>query len=71
MSGASEVDVNRLVSAEALAKRFHEAYERLAPQYGYKTRKESAVEWKDVPTDNKNLMIAVCSEILSTNSKAL
>ena len=69
MSAANEVDMNRMVSAEALAQRFHETYERLAPQYGYETRKESAVEWEDVPTNNKNLMIAVCSEILFTNRK--
>ena len=69
MSAANGVDMNRLVSAEALAQRFHETYERLAPQYGYETRKESSVEWKDVPTNNKNLMIAVCSEILFTNDK--
>ena len=51
-------------TAEQLAKRFHEAYERLAPQFGYETRKESAVPWQDVPENNKRLMIAVCAEIL-------
>lgn len=28
--------------AKALAKQFHEAYERLAPSFGYETRKASA-----------------------------
>jgi len=29
--------------ASELAQAFHEAYERLAPEFGYETRKESAV----------------------------
>ena len=50
--------------AEALARRFHETYERLAPDYGYKTREASAKPWAEVPEQNKSLMIAVCSELL-------
>ena len=45
--------------AEALARLFHETYERLAPSYGYHTRPESAVQWDDVPQPNKELMLAV------------
>jgi hypothetical protein len=52
------------LEAAALAKRFHETYERLAPQFDYKTREESKVAWDDVPEANKNLMIATCAEIL-------
>lgn len=37
------------MKASELARLFHETYERLAPEFGYKTRKESAVPWKDVP----------------------
>ena len=54
--------------AEALAKRFHETYERLAPQYAYKTQASSAVDWAEVPQNNKRLMIAVCAEILAENT---
>ena len=50
--------------AEILARLFHEAYEKLAPGYNYKTREASAVEWEDVPENNKKLMIAVSAEIL-------
>lgn len=50
---------------EALARRFHEAYERLAPDYGYKTRDASAVDWEFVPDANRSLMIAVAGEILA------
>lgn len=52
------------MTPEELAKKFHETYERLAPEYGYETRKDSAVPWDNVPERNKNLMIAVCTEIL-------
>lgn len=51
--------------AEDLARRFHETYERLAPQYGCETRDASAKPWDEVPMDNRRLMIAVCAEILT------
>jgi hypothetical protein len=53
------------LTAEALAKRFHELYEALAPSFAYETRKESAVQWEDVPEKNRKLMIAVCGHILA------
>lgn len=59
--------MGEIVDPEDLARLFHEAYERLAPEYGYKTREETAVSWSDVPDANKNLMIAVCKEILDTH----
>lgn len=52
------------MTPEELARFFHETYERLAPEYGYKTREESAVPWSEVPDDNKRLMIATCGEVL-------
>lgn len=57
-------------AAERLAQRFHETYERLAPDYGYTTRRDSAVPWADVPEQNKRLMIAVCAEILADGIEA-
>lgn len=51
--------------AEVLAQRFHEAYERLAPHFSYQTRAESAVPWNEVPDANRQLMVAVCEEILA------
>lgn len=51
-------------AAEDLAEKFHTLYEKFAPEYGYKTREASAVPWADVPENNKQLMIRVCSEIL-------
>jgi hypothetical protein len=53
------------VDAEELARRFHEAYERLAPVFNYQTRRETAVPWDEVPEQNKRLMIAVCAELLA------
>lgn len=46
-----------------LARRFHEAYERLAPDFGYTTKPETREFDEDTP--NGRLMIAVCAEILA------
>lgn len=46
-----------------IARLFHETYERLAPSFGYETRKASAVPWDDVPESNRRLMIAVAAEV--------
>jgi len=51
--------------AESVAQLFHEAYERLAPAFGYETRSETRVPWQDVPERNKRLMIAVTAEVLA------
>lgn len=53
------------MTAADLARAFHEAYERLAPSFGYETRRASAVPWEDVPEPNRSLMIAVAGEVLS------
>lgn len=54
-----------------VARLFHEHYERLAPEFGYRTRDASAVPWSDVPADNKGLMIAtvraVFADLRATN----
>ena len=54
------------LTPEQLAQAFHETYERLAPSFGYHTRPESAVPWDQVPEANRQLMIAVCQELLDT-----
>ena len=46
-----------------LARLFHENYEALAPEYGYKTRDET--KDFDPTTANGQLMIATCSAVLS------
>jgi len=51
-------------TAEQIAKFFHDTYEKLASQHGYKTRKESAVPWSKVPNNNKSLMIAVAGKVI-------
>lgn len=50
--------------AERIAIEFHEEYEALAPGFGYRTREESAKPWRDVPIQNKKLMIAVVQSLL-------
>ena len=51
--------------AEEVARKFHEAYEELAPSFGYETREESRVTWVEVPGNNKALMIAVVSKLMN------
>jgi HK97 family phage portal protein len=57
------------MTPEQLAHFFHDTYEKLAPDFRYQTRKSSAVAWKDVPENNKNLMIAVAGEVLKKLDK--
>jgi hypothetical protein len=52
------------LSSEDVARRFHETYERLAPELGYKTREASAVPWEDVPERNRLLMIRTVEDAL-------
>lgn len=46
---------------EDIARDFHETYERLAPSFGYETRKET--KQFDAKSPNGRLMIAVCNEV--------
>ena len=55
---------SRGTTAEKVARAFHEAYEQLAPLYGYETRNASAVPWEQVPDNNRELMIAVADQLL-------
>lgn len=55
-----------LDDVDRIAHAFHDAYERLAPSHGYKTRDASAVPWEEVPENNANLMRAVVTELLDT-----
>lgn len=59
------------LTPEELARQFHEAYERLAPEFGYETRPESAVPWEDVPEANRALMVAVAGVILAAARAAV
>lgn len=52
------------LTADQLAQRFHEHYERLAPDHGYETREASAVPWAEVPEPNRSLMVAVAAAVL-------
>src|SRR5690554_1417082 len=50
---------------DRLARMFHENYERLAPSFGYETRRESAVPWDEVPEQNRSLMRATVAAALA------
>lgn len=56
---------------DVLASRFHEAYERLAPSFGYETRTESAKPWGQVPENNRRLMCACAGEVVGPFVTAL
>lgn len=49
--------------AETWARQFHEAYERLAPSFGYETRADTKAF--DPTSPNGRLMTAVCGEVCS------
>lgn len=53
-----------MTDGEYLAMMFHTYYEELAPKFGYETREASAVPWKDVPIQNRALMILVAERLL-------
>lgn len=53
--------------AEALAAAFHGIYEGLAPEFGYKTRPETAVSFDNIPSNNRALMIAVCKILIDND----
>lgn len=61
----------RMPSSEDVAQQFHTYYERLAPDFGYKTREASAKPWADVPEANRRLMIAVADEVLAWLASAV
>lgn len=52
-----------MTPAERLARRFHDAYERLAPSFGYETREDTRAF--DPASANGRLMVAVCEELLA------
>lgn len=53
------------MTTEELARKMHETYERLAPQFGWETQKRSQKPWEEVPEENKKLMVAVISEVFT------
>ena len=67
MISESEPDAG---DVEEIARQFHETYELLAPSFGYETRRESAVDWRDIPEANRQLMIATCRTVLARLSAA-
>ena len=50
-----------MVDALKVAMAFHEAYERLAPSFGYETRKDTKTF--DPESQNGKLMISVCQAV--------
>jgi hypothetical protein len=65
MAEARVAELEAATAPETLAQAFHENYELLAPEYGYKTREASAVPWDEVPDNNKQLMVATARAALA------
>ena len=55
----------RPLTADQLAREFHDTYERLAPTFGYETRPESRTRWDQVPEQNRMLMVATAAALIS------
>ena len=56
-----EQEITRKISPIKLAVMFHATYERLAPKFGYETKKETKIF--DASSPNGKLMIEVCREL--------
>jgi hypothetical protein len=57
------------MTPEDLARRFHDTYERLAPQFGYETRADTKAF--DPNSPNGRLMMAVCWDVVGKELEAL
>jgi hypothetical protein len=53
------------LTAELLARTFHETYERLAPSFEYDTRDDSRQPWEQVPEPNRSLMVATAEAVIA------
>lgn len=49
---------------EAIARRFHEEYERRASDHGWTTQERSRKAWENIPEENRSLMMAVVTALL-------
>lgn len=56
-------------TTERIAREFHEVYERLAPEHGWKS--QTPVAWDHLPLNNKLLMLAVVRELPWIKEQAL
>jgi len=50
--------------AIALAERFHETYELLAPSHGYETRGDSRVPFDELPASSRSLLVATVGAVV-------
>ena len=53
------------MTSHELAVLFHSTYERLAPAFGWRTKKGCNVPFDRLPERNKALMIATCQTVLN------
>lgn len=63
MMGHHKAELEK-VGAEKLAEYFHNNYEEIALNNGWKTQDDCQVPFKDLPKENKSTMIEVCERVL-------
>ena len=57
------------INIEELAKLFHDKYEEQAKRVGWKTQEECRVEFKDLPKENKEVMLLVVKAVIKYLNK--
>lgn len=55
---------SRDVQAEKIAAQFHATYEALAPAFGHHTQPETAMPWRHMPINHRQLMVATVRHLL-------
>ena len=48
---------------KSIAMKFHETYERLSVEYGWKSQESCQVSFEELPEENRKLMLAVVREV--------
>jgi hypothetical protein len=65
----TEAPGDKAALVEALARRFHDTYERLAPDHGWQTQETTRGKpWEEVPEHNRRLMLATIDAMLDDGS---
>jgi len=52
------------LTAEKLARKFHDEYERLAPEFGWKSQESCRKGFDELPESNRELMVEVARQVI-------
>ena len=56
--------MSRQEEVDSLARMFHDSYERIAKEVGWKTQESCKVEFDDLPEENKQVMLRTVGEVV-------